>query len=197
MTPNQGRGFFGEEIIKTINLINSQKLGQYLEQTPFGTHPSSSKGPDITSTASIYLGPSSDQESLEIGLKTISIESKVRSKTLSGGSSGSLDKLVGENQWVKESKNGKGKFLEQSTIDQSETASNVLSQGKYEITMKTIETKAVGFAPKIIESNTEGQMNTDTQEFYILTPSTVNALIKAFSDPTNSPHAQVEQIENE
>ena len=47
MTDKHKKGFIAEETQKQINLLLAQKHGYDIDQTPSGTHPSSSKGPDI------------------------------------------------------------------------------------------------------------------------------------------------------
>ena len=192
LTPNQGKGFFGEELIKAINLANGSNHGNYQEQTQFGLNPSSGKGPDIEVNKVVYLGPSSDQETLELGLKTLLIESKVTGKTLSGGPSGSLDKRVAKNQWLKEYNIEKEKHLGNCTEDQSKVLASILDEGVFDVPLKYTETKAIGFASRTIQSDREGKMNTDKQELYSVKPQVIEDFIKAFDDPGNSPYAQVE-----
>ena len=98
MSSNQQKGFFGEELQKEINLAKAQIYGHYLNQTPSGLHPSAGKGPDISKVEYKFLGPSSDQGDVEIGVETTTEEVKTTTGKLTEGPGGSLDRLVGKNK---------------------------------------------------------------------------------------------------
>lgn len=195
MTSNQRKGFFGEEIQKEINLTKAFIYGNYIEQTPSGTHPSAGKGLDVIENRIIFLGPSSDQSDIEIGLKTQVYEIKTTSSTMSENS---LDKLVGKNKGVQQMKGKHGEHYNQVATERAKTIVNILDEGTPSlIKEKLIQATGVGFTPEPVKSDKQNLLNTDTQEFYQTSPEVLQQVEEAFMDPEKSAFAQIEYSNDE
>ena len=190
MTSNQRKGFFGEEIQKEINLTKASIYGHYIEQTPSGTHPSAGKGLDVIENKLIFLGPSSDQSDIEIGLKTQVYEIKTTSSTMSENS---LDKLVGKNKGVQQMKEKQGEHYDQVAAERAKIIVNILDEGTPSlIKEELIQATGVGFTAELVKSDKQGPLNTDTQELYQTPPEIIQQVEEAFTDPEKSAFAQIE-----
>lgn len=189
MSSNQRKGFFGEEIQKEINLTKAKIYGHYVEQTPSGIHPSSGKGLDNIKTEVIFLGPNSDQESIEMAVKTTGEEIKTTSGTLSESS---LDKWVGKNKGVQQMKEKQGQYYEQTQSEQAKIVADMIQQRTEDVVIKTTEVAGIGFSNKIARPNKQDLSNTDTQEFYKTPAEMLQQIEEAFTDPEKSAFAQIE-----
>ena len=189
MSLNQRKGFFGEEIQKEINLTKAKIYGHYIEQTPSGIHPSSGKGLDNVKTEVIFLGPNSDQESIEVAVKTTGEEMKTTSGTLSENS---LDKWAGKNKGVQQMKEKQGQYYEQTQSEQAKIVADIVQEGTQNIVIKTTEVAGVGFSKEILETNKQDSLNTNIQELYQTPPEIIQQLEEAFADPEKSAFAQIE-----
>lgn len=189
MSLNQRKGFFGEEVQKQLNIGKAQMLGNYLEQTPSGIHPSSGKGLDNIKTEVIFLGPNSDQESIEVAVKTTGEEMKTTSGTLSENS---LDKWVGKNKGVQQMKGKQGQYYEQTQSEQAKIVADIVQEGTQNIVIKTTEVAGVGFSKEILEINKQDSLNTNIQELYQTPPEIIQQVEEAFTDPEKSAFAQIE-----
>ena len=189
MSSNQRKGFFGEEIQKEINLAKAKIYGHYIEQTPSGIHPSSGKGLDNVKTEVIFLGPNSDQESIEVAVKTTGEEIKTTSRTLSENS---LDKWAGKNKGVQQMKEKQGQYYEQTQLEQAKIVADMIQQRTEDVVIKTIEVAGIGFSNKIAKPNKQDLSNTDTREFYKTPAEMLQQIEKAFTDPEKSAFVQIE-----
>lgn len=190
MTVNQRKGFFGEELQKEINLTKAPIYGHYIEQTPSGTHPSAGKGLDVIENKLIFLGPSSDQSDIEIGLKTQVYEIKTTSSTMSESS---LDKLVGKNKGVQQMKEKQGEHYDQVAVERAKIIVNILNEGTPSLVKEElIQATGVGFTPEPVKSNKQGPLNTNIQEFYQTPRELFQQVEEAFTDPEKSAFAQIE-----
>ena len=189
MSSNQRKGFFGEEIQKEINLVKAQIYGHYIEQTPSGIHPSSGKGLDNVKTEVIFLGPNSDQESIEVAVKTTGEEMKTTSRTLSESS---LDKWASKNKGVQQMKEKQGQYYEQTQSEQAKIVADIVQEGTQNIVIKTTEVAGIGFSNEILETNKQDLLNTNIQELYKTPAEVLQQIEEAFADPEKSPFTQIE-----
>ena len=189
MNLNQRKGFFGEEVQKQLNIGKAQMLGNYFEQNPSGTHPSSGKGLDNIKTEVIFLGTNSDQGSIEVAVKTTGEEMKTTSKTLNENS---LDKWVGKNKAIEQMKKKEGQYYEQTQSEQAKIVANIVQEGTQNIVIKTTEVAGIGFSGKIAKTNKQALGNTDIKELYQTPPEVLQQVEEAFTDPEKSAFAQIE-----
>lgn len=199
MTDKHKKGFIAEETQKQINLLLAQKHGYDIDQTSSGTHPSSSKGPDIFKHEEIWLGQSSDQSDTELGIRSQVYESKYTEATITEGSAGSLDKSVSKNKGMQQMREEKGEHFEEVNKQQAEIINKILDKGT-SVPIKDsnpLKTTAVGFSPNIKQSDKEGPITTDSQILYETPKEVTKGVMEAFSDPEKSPHVQIDLDDND
>lgn len=192
MNSNQQKGFFGEELQKEINLGVARIHGHHIEQTPLGLHPSAGKGLDIVKMVEKFLGPSSDQEDLEVGMETTAEEVKTTTGKLTQGPGGSLDRLVGKNKAIQQMTEQKGEYYEEFKKVHAANVADLVEETSKKIVLKSAKTKAIGFTPKPIILDKQAPMNTDSQELYETPNQVLDDFQLAFTDPGKSEYAQIE-----
>ena len=192
MNSNQQKGFFGEELQKEINLGMARIHGYHIEQTPSGLHPSAGKGPDISKTVEKFLGLSSDQGDIELGVETTVEEVKTTTGKLTQGSGGGLDRLVGKNKAIQQMNEQKGEHYEQAKKIHANSVSEIVDENLGTPVVKNLQTKAIGLTPEPTTSDKQGSMNTHSQELYETSKQVLEDFRLAFTDPGKSEYAQIE-----
>ena len=190
LTPNGKKGQLGEDLAKTINEAIAQKQGWLLkQQPPKGVHPSSNKGSDLTRLEEKFLGPSSDQSTLEFGHKIVGTEVKTTSGKMSETS---LNRLVEKNKAVQQIAQKEGQYYEDLQNFRAEEISQAVEEGKNVVITETA-TESVGVASASFHS-TKAAIPVTDEQLIVEAGTSLDQILDSFDSPESSDYVQTTDV---